>query len=143
MKTVEKRSRKSNTSGRGIGSPERDEVHLPLMKLAWNYPKICPDGKCLLMHFANERKTTPWYGAILKAMGVTAGVSDLFLAYPTPRYPGYWIELKHGVNKPTALQHNFMKRMRQMGYAVDWFNDYRKAWNSILEYLGEPVQFVL
>jgi VRR-NUC domain len=33
-------------------------------------------------------------GAILKAEGVTAGVSDLFFAFPTRTYHGLWIEFK-------------------------------------------------
>lgn len=58
----------------------------------------------IIIHVANERKTQRkqdkngnWYsveGNILKAKGVRAGVSDLFIPEPTSAHHGLWVELK-------------------------------------------------
>lgn len=104
------------------------------MKLAFGN-SICRD---YLIHIPNERKCSPWYGNILRMMGVRSGVSDLFLAYPNKRFHGYWIEFKYDKNKLTASQKTWFRLMGSAGYATGCFNDPRKAWDSILEYLGEP-----
>lgn len=113
--------------------PERTLVHLPLMKRAMLNP-ICRE---YLMHIANERKASIHYGRLLKMLGVKAGVSDLFLAYPSKVYHGYWIELKAPGNKPTDKQLEFMHKMRKVGYASNWFDDWEKAWKSIEDYLAD------
>lgn len=89
------------------------------------------------MHIANERKTSLRYGAILKAMGVMAGASDLFLAYPSKVYHGYWIELKAPGKQPSDKQLEFLHKMRRAGYASNWFDDWEKAWGSIEDYLAD------
>jgi hypothetical protein len=88
------------------------------------------------MHFANERKCSPTQGAMLKAMGVMPGVSDLFLAYPMGRYSGFWMELKAPGKKPTQVQREFLQRMRDVGYCADWYDNWETARDAILEYLA-------
>lgn len=119
------RKRKNNNS-------ERTRVHLPLMKWARQHP-ICNQ---YLIHIANERRCSLQQGAILKAMGVKRGVSDLFLAYPTKRYAGFWLELKAPGKKPTESQLEWFSRMEKVGFCCAWFDDWDKAKNSILEYLS-------
>lgn len=112
--------------------PERDLVHLPLMAWARKFLP-CHD---LLIHIGNERHCSAQQGSLLKIMGVRAGCSDLFLAMPTRNFPGYWIELKAPGKKPSESQIEFLRRMKEVGYATDWFDDWGKAKNSILKYLG-------
>lgn len=112
--------------------PERDLVHLPLMCHA---RKHLPCVKKLL-HIANERRTSPQAGAMLKAMGVQPYVSDLFLAVPIRPFGGYWIELKAPGKNITSEQAGFLAEMRALGYAAAWFDDWKKAWDSILDYLA-------
>jgi hypothetical protein len=123
----------SRTTPKKRKQPERDLVHLPLMCWARHHP-ICKD---YLVHFANERKCSPAQGAMLKAMGVKSGVSDLFLAWPGLRYPGYWLELKQPGRKPTETQEEWFRLMNRAGFKTAWFDDWEKAKDSILEYLGE------
>jgi hypothetical protein len=85
----------------------------------------------------NEGKRTPWAGEREKAMGLYPGASDLFLAYPTNKYPGYWIEMKSPGKKPTELQYQFLDRMCKLGYKTAWFDDWEKAKLSIEEYLSD------
>jgi hypothetical protein len=54
----------------------------------------------------------------LKAEGVKAGVSDLFLAYPAGGYCGLWIEMKVGKNKPTPEQEAWVNDMNANGYSA-------------------------
>lgn len=113
--------------------PERDLVHLPLMRIA-RHNSYCRD---YLIHIANERNTSLQQGAILKAMGVMAGCSDLFLAVPNKRYGGYWIELKAPGKRLSQIQEEFLSKMDSIGYATGWFDDWQKAWDSIQNYLVE------
>lgn len=57
-------------------------------------------------------------GAILKAEGVTAGVSDLFFAYPTTRYHGLWIEFKTDRSHSllTENQQQWLAKMKRVDY---------------------------
>lgn len=112
--------------------PERDLVHLPLVKRAMLNP-LCRD---YLYHFANERIASPRQGAMLKAMCVRAGVADLFLAVPRNRFSGYWMELKAPGKKPNLMQADFLDKMSTIGYATGWFDDWQKAWESIEAYLA-------
>ena len=41
-------------------------------------------------------------------MGVKAGVSDLFLAYPNPNFHGLWIELKSEKGKKSPEQKHWL-----------------------------------
>jgi hypothetical protein len=73
--------------------------------------------------------------AILKAEGVKAGVSDLFLAVPMNGFHGLWIEMKIKPNKVTESQIAWITRMAGVGYAaiVCWSCD--EARLAILDYL--------
>lgn len=71
-------------------------------------------------------------GGRLKAQGVTAGVSDLFVPEPyfvmqeaiplhsvrPVLYCGLWVELKCGKNKPSVEQTKFLDEMVLRGYAT-------------------------
>ena len=69
-----------------------------------------------VLHIANERRTSPQQGAILKRMGVKSGVSDLF--FPRAKHPfsGLWIELKTEKGKPTPNQLKFIEDMLKEGF---------------------------
>lgn len=54
--------------------------------------------------------------ARLKAEGVTAGVSDLILMVPNKEYAGMVIEMKHGNNKLSKHQKEWLKLVAEMGY---------------------------
>lgn len=69
-----------------------------------------------VFHIANESPRTVIYGALLKKMGMRAGVSDLFIAIPTQKYHGAWIEIKQGKNKLTKSQKYFLESMSKKDY---------------------------
>jgi hypothetical protein len=89
----------------------------------WNKGKY----PCLrwLYHIPNGGSRHPAEAIRLKAQGVKAGVSDLFLPYPCGGYAGIFIEMKHGRNGTTAAQEEFLAYAASVGYktAVCWSAD--------------------
>lgn len=80
----------------------------------YEFVKQCTDLP--FIHIANERRTAPHKGLILKRMGVTKGVSDIFIPRATKNYHGTWIELKTDEGKPTPHQLDFIQQMIKEGY---------------------------
>lgn len=52
----------------------------------------------------------------LKRSGVKSGVSDLCLPYANNKFHGLYIEMKHGKNKPSANQKEFLEYINNSGY---------------------------
>ena len=78
------------------------------------FVKQCTDLP--FIHVANERQTNPRHGAILKRMGVRAGVSDIFIPRANEFYHGLWIELKTLKGRPSESQRQFCREMQDEGY---------------------------
>lgn len=91
------------------------------------------------IHIPNQRQCTIGYGAKLKKMGVLPGVPDLFIAWPTIKYYGLWLELKSKKGKATALQLEFIERMRKVGFygCVAYGAD--EAFSIIKDYLNNEI----
>jgi hypothetical protein len=89
----------------------------------------------LLISIPNAGKRSYFLGQQERAMGLTAGVSDLFLCMPNGKHHGYWIELKSKGKKPTELQLDWIDKVRSQGYKAEWFDDWVKAKESIEYYL--------
>ena len=80
-----------------------------------------------LVHIPNEfpfgsmSESQKWgYLKKRKAMGMKPGVPDLFIAWPTKKFHGLWIEIKKYGKKPRAAQEAFLILMEQKGYATIW-----------------------
>ena len=91
-------------------------------------------------HIPNEGKRSVSMGALLKRMGMRAGVSDIFIAYPKNGKSGLFIELKaktsSGIyNKATATQLQFIDDMLAMGYDAVVCNGADCAIDKIKNYL--------
>lgn len=75
-----------------------------------------PQYHLCLFAIPNAGKRSPRGGKWMKEEGLTAGVSDLFLAIPVKGYCGLFIEMKIRPNKPTDSQIEFQEAMRRRGY---------------------------
>jgi hypothetical protein len=64
----------------------------------------------------NERKCSVHMGAIYNKMGRLEGASDLFIAWPTLKHFGLFIEMKTKSGRATKKQLEFIKRMNSIGY---------------------------
>jgi hypothetical protein len=89
----------------------------------------------LLISIPNGGKRSYWAGRQEVAMGLTAGVSDLFLPVVTDVYPGFWIEMKAPGNTPRIEQYHWLRMMRDQGYKAEWYDDWEKAKLAIEDYL--------
>ena len=92
----------------------------------------------IAFHIANERKTTPQGGALLRRMGVLAGVSDIFLARARNGFHGLFLEIKVEGGKLSQNQIDFLKEMDAEGYDTDVCWNHKEAIKRISEYLHLP-----
>ncbi len=94
-----------------------------------------------VFHIANQRCTTPQHGAMLKRMGVTAGVSDLFFPRGNDKFKGIWLELKTKVGKPSPAQLKFLDDMRTEGYMGVVAYGSQEAINCIVDFYSLDQKF--
>jgi len=76
-------------------------------------------------------------GARQVAMGLKAGVPDIFMAVPTRAHPGLFIELKYGSNKPTEKQLKVMKSLSDAGYKCVVCYSFEEAVEAVKDYLKD------
>lgn len=74
----------------------------------------------------------------LKSQGVTAGVSDLFLAFPSNGFHGLFLELKTPEGIVSGPQQRFIEKMRATGYCAEVAFGIDEAIQKVLIYLQEP-----
>ena len=75
------------------------------------YPELA-----LLYHIPNGGSRNKIEAANLKRQGVKAGVPDICLPVPRGEYHGLYIELKHGKNKLSNLQREWLGWLNQQGH---------------------------
>jgi len=103
---------------------------LPELRLLY----ACPNG-------GKRDKAT---AAKLQREGVKPGVPDVFLPVARMGYHGFYIELKCGKNKTSALQDTWLNDLKAEGYAVDVSYGWEEAAHKLIRYLGrEPEEFGL
>lgn len=96
-----------------------------------------------LIAIPNGGKRNIKEAARLKAHGVKAGVSDLFLPVPKHGFHGLWIELKAPktatlpAGKPTAAQIDWLSRMAGQGYMAVLSIGWENAKITIEDYLRD------
>lgn len=74
----------------------------------------------------------------LKAQGVKAGVSDVFLPISRDGYIGFYIELKAPTGHKSRTQQNqkdWIERMQLAGHRAEVHKGWRSAANALCEYL--------
>lgn len=107
---------------------EKDEQK---MLVGW-----CRSNGIRIIHIPNEGQRNPWTGRDLVAMGLERGVSDLFLPYPRGAYSGLWIEMKHGKNKLTEDQRDWLQFCSGQGYAVYVAYSFEEGRDAVARYLN-------
>lgn len=137
-KEIEKLAKKSNIVKKKQVIIKRSypERALQLALMLW-FRKRYPEFRRYLVHFAAERKISPMAGAMLKALGMRSGVSDLILFVPRNGLGALMIELKKPGGKLTDLQTEWMMDMLEIGYAATWTDNLEKAKQIIEDYLRD------
>ena len=96
------------------------------------YPEID-----LLHHIPNGGYRAKHEAAKLKAMGVKAGVPDLFLPVARGECHGLYIELKRMADgRPSGEQIDWMTALAAQGYQVALCRGWDAAAREIMRYLG-------
>lgn len=108
----------------------------------WNtYANVRHMPNMLLMAIPNGGRRTTVTGARLKAEGVRAGIPDLFLAIPTAKFHGLWIEMKRRKGGfMTDFQRMAFLALKLEGYSCRVCYGWNEAKDAILEYMGEQEQ---
>lgn len=119
-----------------IHCPEEDVEQMCLFRWALANAGAHP-GLELLFHIPNGGKRSKAEAARFKAMGVRAGVSDIFLPVARGGHHGLWIELKRlHDGRPTEAQLEWIERMTAEGYAAAVCHGWVQAARLICEYMG-------
>lgn len=121
----------------GIGKKEPSEYEI--QKAVIDYWRVLSRKikvpEWLLFHIPNEGTKNPVRGKMLKAVGVRAGVPDLFLAYPCNGCNGLFLELKHKGGKVSIYQKIFLKEAEARGYMARVAWDVNEACEILHRYL--------
>jgi hypothetical protein len=130
--------------------PSESEIQSAIVEWARNTTihigKINP-GKVgdYLMKISNEGKRSFSLANKMKKEGLTAGVSDMFLAFPinVGRYnefiipvPGLWIEIKSKNGKLSYSQKVWIERMTHIGYPCVVIRSVEEGIHAVKDYLG-------
>lgn len=111
-------------------------IHKTVMEWVRLHVYIAP----FIMHFPNEGKRTTRYGMFLKALGMRAGVSDLFIAMPRHNYHGAWIEIKTAQGILSPVQKTFLADMALQNYFTTVCRGVDECINTIKWYCFETNQ---
>tara|TARA_B110000285_G_scaffold75466_1_gene86901 strand:- start:891 stop:1316 length:426 start_codon:yes stop_codon:yes gene_type:complete len=72
----------------------------------------------------------------LKKEGVKSGIPDIFLSVPKNDKHGMFIEMKHGKNKPSESQLEWLGALSGEGYETAICYGFDDARDAIIKYLG-------
>lgn len=97
------------------------------------YPKLAK----LLFAIPNGGSRNRTEAAIMKGEGVTAGVSDLILLFPTPKHHALCIEMKTPTGKQQDSQKQWQKTVEAVGYKYAVCRSFEDFRDLIWGYFGE------
>lgn len=115
--------------------PTEDEEQIWLFSWAELNMGRFPELK-LMHHIPNGGKRSKSEASRFKAMGVKAGVSDIFLPVSRGGYHGLYIELKAKDGRPTKEQKDFIAAVEQEGYFAVFAYGGEEASKIIERYLS-------
>lgn len=107
-----------------------------MQKCVMQWVRMHPSIAKHIIHIPNEGKRSYNTGKLLKAMGMRAGVSDLFIAFASHGYHGAWLELKTEKGRISEHQHIFMQDMQDAGYFTAVCRSFDETVDRIRWYFG-------
>ncbi len=99
-----------------------NEAKYPMLKLAF----AIPNGGLRNKAVAGK----------LKAEGARSGIPDWHLPYPCGGYNGLWIEMKHGKNKLSPAQSDYIALLEKYHHCVQVCYSVDEAIKAVEEYLN-------
>lgn len=94
------------------------------------YPELA-----LLFAVPNGLRTSPRQAVKAKQEGLKRGVPDLCLPVARGGWHGLFIELKHGRNRPSDAQVEWLDALTKQGYLAVACWEFEEATETIAEYL--------
>lgn len=120
---------------RADGATE-DQEQIALFRWAAYQEGRFPELRCMF-HVANGGYRTPIEAARFKAMGVKAGVPDIFLPVARSGYHGLFIELKRANGgRLSDAQRGWLEALRRCGYYAVMCHGWETARDVITDYLA-------
>lgn len=112
-----------------------DQDQIALFRWAAYQEGRFPELRCMF-HVANGGYRTPIEAARFKAMGVKAGVPDIFLPVARSGYHGLFIELKRANGgRLSDAQRGWLEALRRCGYYAVMCHGWEAAREEITQYL--------
>ena len=115
--------------------PSETQEQIALFQWADAMKGQCPELE-LMFHVPNEGTKSAARGALMKRMGVKAGVPDIILPVARKPFHGLAIELKSKVGKPSGIQQVWLDRLREQGWYAAVCHGWQEASQTIRLYLG-------
>ncbi|WP_370554260.1 VRR-NUC domain-containing protein [Edwardsiella tarda] len=112
------------------------QEHFLQVRLFDRFERRYPEIYALMHATPNGGARSKVAGAEMQAEGQKKGYPDLSLDAPRGVYHGLRIEMKHGNNKPTKEQKEWLNRLTMLGYCCAVFNDLEAVSDFILGYWG-------
>lgn len=106
-----------------------------IQRALFDWIRLYPALKYIIMHIPNEGKRSPQYGSKLRSQGLTPGVWDVFIASAQHGFIGAWIELKSANGKLTPYQEEFGVVMAEQGYFTAVCKSLDDAINTVKWYM--------
>jgi len=110
---------------------EHDEQVALIRWFRMQFPKL------LMFSIPNAARRSVGLANYMRAEGLTAGVSDLFLMKPNKHFHGLFIEMKQAKGKVTDQQKYFIEQAISQGYAAYVCFGFDDAQSVIIEYLKD------
>lgn len=114
--------------------PNHSESKIQIQCVAWfkyQYPYLAP----LFFAVPNGGSRNPREAAIMKAEGITAGVSDLILNIPSVRYSQLAIEMKDEKGKQSDAQKRYQRYAMAAGIKYVVCRSFEQFQSEVVEYL--------
>ena len=116
------------------------QEQLALMHWARLYQGDYP-ALMLLCHIPNGGKRNIAEAVKFKAMGVRAGMPDLFLPWAAHGFHGWFCEMKAPGGRIRPVQREVIKELRERGYCAFVCEGWLAAATSLQLYLDETLDF--
>lgn len=116
------------------GEIAEESIHKLTLRHIEEHPYLAKYKK-LILHFANEGKRSKRYGALMKALGMRKGASDLFIAVPRHGFGGAWIELKSADGYLSPEQKDFLQDMKEQNFFTQVCWSIKEAIDAVEWYL--------
>ncbi len=114
---------------------ERQITECWWMWLQYKYPDVARGT----FHPPNEAKRSPQTCRILKRSGMTKGVPDFIMLWPSAGYHGAVFEFKSAKGKLTPEQEAFLTHAKSCGYYVNIFRDIDRAMDITSRYINDTL----